>query len=220
MRSRIAGPTARVTTSTGRSDWATAGWRSSISSDAAISRCGQRGPLRLLIYNGEIYNFRELRVELEAHGHLFRSRNRHRSHRSMRYAEWGEDCVMRFNGMFAFALWDRDRQAAAAGAGSLRHQAALLLRIATRRFVFASEIKALLLHPGVRAAPRSPGGRSSSTSPSRTSSRTARCLPASGCCPRHRDGIRQKSGPRIRRYWDYQFREPQRRRRSPGGRRS
>jgi len=60
----------------------------------------------VLIYNGEIYNFRELRVELEAQGWPFRSRTDSEVLLKA-YAEWGAGCLERFNGMFAFAIWDR-----------------------------------------------------------------------------------------------------------------
>lgn len=58
-----------------------------------------------LVYNGEIYNFKELRVELEALGHRFKS---HTDTEVIIYAyiEWGIDCIKRFNGMFAFSLYD------------------------------------------------------------------------------------------------------------------
>ena len=62
------------------------------------------GSLQLL-HNGEIYNYRELRRELEAHGHRFRSQTD--TEVIVRaYEEWGDDCVRRFNGMWALALWD------------------------------------------------------------------------------------------------------------------
>ena len=58
-----------------------------------------------LIHNGEIYNYRELRHELEAKGHRFRSATDTEVILAA-YLEWGERCVERFNGMWAFALWD------------------------------------------------------------------------------------------------------------------
>lgn len=60
----------------------------------------------VLIYNGEIYNFRELRVELEAQGWHFHSRSDSEVLLKA-YAHWGADCLTRLNGMFAFAIWDR-----------------------------------------------------------------------------------------------------------------
>ena len=62
-----------------------------------------------ITYNGEVYNFQELRVELESHGYQFRSRTDSEVVLNA-YAEWGTECVERFNGMFAFAIWDRKRQ--------------------------------------------------------------------------------------------------------------
>ena len=60
----------------------------------------------LLSYNGEVYNFRELRTELEARGYWFRSRTDSEVVLNA-LAEWGVDALKRFNGMFALALWDR-----------------------------------------------------------------------------------------------------------------
>src|SRR6266567_4662103 len=65
------------------------------------------GRLRL-VHNGEVYNYRELRAELEAKGHRFRSATDTEVILAA-YREWGERCVERFNGMWAFALWDADR---------------------------------------------------------------------------------------------------------------
>jgi len=62
-----------------------------------------------IVYNGEIYNFKELRVELEKLGHRFRS-NTDTEVIIYAYAEWGIECVKKFNGMFAFSLYDNFRK--------------------------------------------------------------------------------------------------------------
>jgi asparagine synthase (glutamine-hydrolysing) len=101
----------------------------------------------VVTFNGEIYNFQKLRVELEAHGHHFHSQT-DTEVIVHAYEEWGDDCVRRFNGMFAFAIWDR------------RHRRLFLARdrygikplywyFQGGLFLFASEIKALLEHPRV-----------------------------------------------------------------------
>ena len=59
----------------------------------------------VLAYNGTVYNFKELRRELEGKGHVFRSRGDSEVVLEA-LAEWGAEAVRRFNGMFAFALWD------------------------------------------------------------------------------------------------------------------
>jgi asparagine synthase (glutamine-hydrolysing) len=67
------------------------------------------GALRL-VHNGEVYNYRELRRDLEARGRTFRSETDTEVILAS-YLEWGEACVERFNGMWAFALWDgRERR--------------------------------------------------------------------------------------------------------------
>ena len=62
-----------------------------------------------ITYNGEIYNFKELRVELESLGYQFNS-NTDSEVVLNAYAEWKEKCVKRFNGMFAFAVWDKKKK--------------------------------------------------------------------------------------------------------------
>jgi asparagine synthase (glutamine-hydrolysing) len=101
-----------------------------------------------LTYNGEIYNFQELRVELESLGYQFRSRCDSEVILHA-YAAWGEACVNHFNGMFAFAIWDKPRQRLFLARD--RYGIKPLYYCSTgNTFLFASEQKALLVHPEVR----------------------------------------------------------------------
>ena len=109
----------------------------------------------VITYNGEIYNYRELRGELQELGYRFRSQTDTEVVLEA-YAEWGEECVDRFNGMFAFAIYDR-RSNRAASKGKLflardRYGIKPLYYYHGKDLlVFASEIKALLKHPAVKA---------------------------------------------------------------------
>ncbi len=106
----------------------------------------------VITYNGEIYNFRELRSELEGKGYRFRSQTD--TEVVLRsYEEWGRECVLRFNGMFAFAIYDR-RPAGEAWQLFLARDRfgikPLYYYHQNGVFMFASEIKAMLLHPRVK----------------------------------------------------------------------
>ena len=101
----------------------------------------------VLDYNGEIYNFQQLRVELEALGHVFQS---HTDSEVVvhAYEEWGNACVERFNGMFAFAIWDRNRRRLFLARDRFGVKP-LYWYLRNGIFVFASEVKAILAHPRV-----------------------------------------------------------------------
>jgi asparagine synthase (glutamine-hydrolysing) len=106
----------------------------------------ERGDL-VITYNGEIYNFQELRVELEALGYRFQSRT-DTEVVIHAYDQWGESCVNRFNGMFAFAIFDRKNQRLFLARDRLGVKP-LYYYADARKLVFASEIKSILEYPGV-----------------------------------------------------------------------
>lgn len=103
----------------------------------------------VVVCNGEIYNFRELRRELEAEGRRFKTQSDTEVVLHA-YAQWGEGFVARLNGMFGFAIWDARAQTLLVGRDRLGIKPIYYLDDG-RRVVFASEAKALLEVPGVTA---------------------------------------------------------------------
>jgi asparagine synthase (glutamine-hydrolysing) len=98
-----------------------------------------------IVFNGEIYNFIELRQELEAAGHRFTTRS-DTEVIVHAYEQWGKECVGRFNGMFAFALWDSNRRELFLARDHLGIKPLYYIELGNR-ILFASEIKALLRDP-------------------------------------------------------------------------
>jgi asparagine synthase (glutamine-hydrolysing) len=101
-----------------------------------------------VVFNGEIYNFQELAKELEACGHTFRTRSDTEAivHG---WEQWGESCVTRFRGMFAFALWDRNRETLFLARDRLGVKPLYYAQLPEGPWIFGSELKALLVHPGL-----------------------------------------------------------------------
>ncbi|HEY1301019.1 MAG TPA: asparagine synthase (glutamine-hydrolyzing) [Stellaceae bacterium] len=97
-----------------------------------------------VVYNGEIYNHRELRRLLEAAGHRFRSDHSDTEVVVHGWEEWGEDLPRRLNGMFAFAVWDRRRRCLFLGRDRFGIKPLYLCEPAPRQIVFGSEIRALV----------------------------------------------------------------------------
>ncbi|GAA2785286.1 asparagine synthase (glutamine-hydrolyzing) [Kitasatospora sp. CM 4170] len=158
--------------------------------------------LAALTYSGEVYNHRELRAELEAAGHRFRTRSDTEVVLHA-YLEWGERLAERLNGMFAFAVWDtrteelllvRDRMGVKP----------LYYHLTRHGVVFGSEAKAVLAHPSVRPVVDLDGLREMfavTKSPGRTIYRGV-----AEVRPGHVVRIRRE-GVSVRHYWALEARE-------------
>lgn len=161
----------------------------------------------VLSYNGEIYNFQEIRTQLESLGHQFHSKTDSEVVLNA-WNQWGADCVNRFNGMYAFAVWDK------------REQSLFLVRDRYgikplyyacwgQTFLFGSEQKAILAHP---AAKRELDKRAlleyftfQNLFADRTLLEGVKLLSPASIAKIPLGG---NGSPQISRYWDYRFREP------------
>lgn len=100
-----------------------------------------------LTYNGEIYNYIELKKELEGKGFVFRSTSDTEVLLNS-YIQWGEECLHKFNGMFAFAIWDKKERTLFAARDHFGIKPFYYWQD-EKQFSFASEIKALIKQPGL-----------------------------------------------------------------------
>lgn len=103
----------------------------------------------VIVFNGEIYNFRELRRELEQAGFAFRT-NGDTEVILAAWAKWGPDCLSRLDGMFAFALYDLDRRQLFLARDRFGVKPLFIAHLSDGSIAFASELKGLLAHPQLR----------------------------------------------------------------------
>lgn len=178
-------------------DLSSAGHQPMISNDQQV----------VLSYNGEIYNFQELRTELQMLGYEFYSKTDSEVVLNA-WLEWGEDCVLKFNGMFAFVIWDK------------RNQSLYLVRDRYgikplyyaqwgAFFIFGSEQKAILQHPDIKKTLDKKALLEYFTFQNIFTDRTllenVKLLPPA-TISKVSLGTNQK--PRLKTYWDYRFQEP------------
>lgn len=160
----------------------------------------------VLSYNGEVYNFQELRGQLEALGHRFRSRTDTEVVLNA-LAQWGTTALERFNGMFALALWDRERHELLLARDRYGIKPLYWTRVGDA-LVFGSEVKAILAHPSCRAELDHQALLEYLTFQNlftaRTLFRGISLLPAGCFMQLGLDG----GEPDPQRYWDFGFREP------------
>jgi len=105
-----------------------------------------------ITYNGEIYNFREVRAELEAKGHRFRTESDTEVILAA-WRQWGPEALARLNGMFAIALYDAGEDALFLARDRLGVKPLFYAELSDGALIFASELKGLLAHPLLRRTP-------------------------------------------------------------------
>ncbi|HMG47495.1 MAG TPA: XrtA/PEP-CTERM system amidotransferase [Allosphingosinicella sp.] len=121
-------------------------------SDAAAQPMSTPDGRQTVMFNGEIYNFREVRAELEAKGHRFRTESDTEVILAA-WRQWGADGLKRLNGMFAIALYDAAEDALFLARDRLGVKPLFYVELADGALIFASELKGLLANPLLRRAP-------------------------------------------------------------------
>ncbi|MFQ5611550.1 MAG: asparagine synthase (glutamine-hydrolyzing) [Anaerolineae bacterium] len=101
-----------------------------------------------IVFNGEIYNYRELRTFLQKKGHTFRTRSDTEVILHL-YEQFGPGCVHHLNGIFAFAIWDSSRQEIILARDRMGIKPVYYTEVASQ-LIFGSELKVLLTHPDVK----------------------------------------------------------------------
>ena len=159
----------------------------------------------VLTYNGEVFNFKELRRELEAAGYAFTSRTDSEVVLHA-FEQWGPKCLDRFNGMFAFAIWDR-RDRFLFIARDRYGIKPVYYAMSGGMFVFGSEVKAILaagVTPGLDAEALLEYFTFQNYLTTKTLFAGVQLVPA-GTYLTVRQG---DSSPRLTKYWDFDFAEP------------
>ncbi|MCJ2054925.1 asparagine synthase (glutamine-hydrolyzing) [Methylobacterium sp. J-070] len=175
-------------------------------SDAARQPMSTHDGRFVMTYNGEIYNFQEIKSALTMRGHVFRSSGDSEVLLAA-FAEWGVGALQRLNGMFAFAIWDAAERVLTIARDRFGVKP-VYYALSNRTFMFASEIKAFRAVPGhyfrldVEGLAEYLSFQNFFTD--RTLFANAKLLPA-GCYIQIRPGA---EAPVQRRYWDFAFEEP------------
>lgn len=161
----------------------------------------------VIAYNGEVYNFNELRIELEAIGHRFHSRTDSEVVLKA-LAQWGTEALSRFNGMFGLALWDKQRKELLLARDRYGIKPLYYTRTGNR-LLFGSEIKAILADPAYRTEMDREGLLEYMTFQNfftdRTLFKDVRLLPQGSFVRIPADG---RAFTPVK-YWDYHFQEPE-----------
>jgi len=163
-----------------------------------------------LTYNGELYNYRELREQLCRAGHRFRSRSDTEVLLAA-LSHWGQDALTRFNGMFAFGLWDRRERTLLLARDRFGVKPLYYTQVGST-FLFASEVKAFRGYPGFASRMDLPALLEYFTFQNLFGERTllegVRLLPAGSTLVLTLAPSGAPAEPVVARYWDFSFEEP------------
>ncbi len=175
--------------------------------DAARQPMTTRDGRYVLTYNGEIYNFQELKADLSARGHLFHSSGDSEVLLTA-FLEWGLSALYKLNGMFAFGVWDRQTRKLTIARDRFGVKPLYYTQV-DGTFLFASEIKAFRGYPEFTTRMNIGGLAEYLTFQNFFSDDTlfadAKLLPA-GCYIQIEEG---RAPPAPQRYWDFHFQEPE-----------